>query len=395
MIYLDVTSAVRSVINAGVQRSIRGLYRHFGPRAEVCPVRWDFSARRYTSLSARELGLLTNPFEKRTGPVSIPGFLGDIRDPGAVADRRTRADRALPETFLTAGDVLLIPDLCWDSRIQAWPSLAKMPGHKIAVFHDAMPLRIRGQANSKDELFAEYVRMLAQLELVICVSAEVQEDLTRLWREFGIVPKPTVVLRWPMPFPGNRPENPPNLAARRIIYVARLRLRKNHLVLLDACEQLWSRDVAFSLDLIGMADALVDTSKILWRTARLRARGRPVRWRRHISDEELDRAYRNCSFTVFPSQMEGFGFPVIESLWHRRPVICGGNGAIGEIAREGGCRQVDQNDANELAAAMRELLTVPATYERLCSETDTLAFRTWDDYGRDLHAVLEGAPRAL
>ena len=395
MIYIDVTSAVRSVINAGVQRSIRGLYRHLGERANACPVRWDFRSQRYASLSVREFGFLTDPFEKRTKPVSIPGFFSDIRDLGSIADHRTRADRALPEIFLASCDVLLIPDLCWDSRIRTWPSLAKMPGKKIAIFHDAMPLRIRGQANSQDELFAEYVRMLAQLDLVICVSAEVEEDLRRLWQEFGIVPTPTVVLRWPMPLMGTRPENPPNLGARQIIYVARLRLRKNHLILLDACEQLWSQGVTFSLDFIGMADALFDTSKILWRVALLRARGRPVRWCKHVSDEELHRAYGNCSFTVFPSQMEGFGFPLIESLWHRRPVICGGNGAIGEIAREGGCLQVDQNDVSEVAGAIRELLTVPATYERLCAETDAMTFRTWNDYGRDLQAVLEGVSRAL
>jgi glycosyltransferase involved in cell wall biosynthesis len=383
MIYLDVTSAARSSTNAGVQRAVRGIYRHLHPGGAVRPVRWDFSAKRYARLSPRENNLLTDPFGSSAKPVSIPGFLNGLTSAGALSDHWTRRARGLsPATFPEPGDVLLIPDLCWDARIYSWSKLAQRPGRKIAIFHDAMPLRIRGQANSKDELFAQYVQRLAQLDLVICV---------RYWRDFGITAKPTVVLPWPMPFTGERPGNRPNLAAKKLIFVARLRLRKNHLILLEACERLWRQGMTFSLDLVGMADAFTDTVKILIRVAELCSRGRPLRWLKHVSETELGRAYQECSFTVFPSQMEGFGFPIVESLWHLRPVICGRNGAIGEIAAGGGCWQIDQNNVAELAGAIRELLTDESAYDRLYAEAETRTFRTWDDYGRDLEAVLEPA----
>ena len=292
MIYLDVTSAVDSSLNAGVQRAIRGIHRHLGAGGDVAvvPLRWDFSGRRYARLSPLETNFLIDPFHREGKAIGIPGFLGGL-SAGARADHRSRAERGLPpHNFLKPDDVLLIPDLCWDARIESWPDLARGPGRKVAFFHDAMPLRIRGQANSKDELFARYVRALARLDLVICVSAEVEKDLLHFWREFGVKPKPTVVLPWPVPFSGRRPARQTNFSARRLLYVARLRLRKNHLVLLEACERLWQEGMTFSLDLVGMADAFFDTSKILMRAARLRLKGRAVRWHKHVSEVDLARA---------------------------------------------------------------------------------------------------------
>ena len=285
---------------------------------------------------------------------------------------------------MEAGNTLLIPDLCWDIRIRAWRDWAARPGCKIAIFHDAMPLRIRGQADSHDKLFAEYVAALAQLDFVICISREVEDDLHRYWKELGCARKPTGVLPWPA--------TQPNFGARRLVYVSRLKLRKNHLVLLEACDALWRRGETFALELIGVADAWKDTRTILRRVRALARDGRPVVWRHHLTDAELAAAYRDCAFTVFPSRLEGFGLPIIESLWHGRPVICGSNGAIGEVAAGGGCLPVDQNDADALAAAIAALLGDEALYRRLYDETRARTFRSWDDYGRDLDRVLGFVP---
>lgn len=396
MIYLDATSAASSAMNMGVQRTVRGVYALLKSRFAVTPVRWDFRAKRYAQLSERERNFLDHPFASYRQSSAIPGqwdwqhWLNDWRD------ARTRKQRGIDSaTLLEKGNVLLIPDLCWDARIHAWESFAHFPGEKIAIFHDAMPLRIPGQADSHDALFARYVRALAQLDLVICVSREVEDDLRRYWKEFGLAPKPTHVITWPVPFTGPRPTNESNQAAGQIIYVSRLKLRKNHLVLLEACESLWSEGATFRLDLIGVEDAFTDTRKILHKVRVLASRGRPVRWRKHISDAELAEAYRDCSLTIFPSRLEGFGLPIIESLWHSRPVICGSNGAIGEVAQGGGCHQVDQNNAGELAAAIRLLLSDEILYRRLYEESRARAFRSWDDYGRELEPLLQTETAAL
>jgi len=389
MIYMDVTSAAASPVNMGVQRTVRGLHAHLRARHPVTPLRWDFRGGCYARLSPREDANLDHPFASYRDASATPGrwnwrhWIGDWRD------TRTRPARRIESRdILRPGDMLIIPDLCWDPRIHAWAGMAALPGRKVAIFHDAMPLRIPGQADSHDKLFAEYVRQLAQLDLVICISREVEDDLLRYWKEFDLAPKPACVLPWPVPFDEARPDTEPNFSARRIIYVSRLKLRKNHLVLLDACETLWRRGETFALDLIGIEDAFTDTRKILRRVRALARAGRPVRWRQHISDAELTEAYRACSFTAFPSRLEGFGLPIIESLWHGRPVVCGRNGALGEVAAGGGCLLVDQNNADELAAAIASLLNDPVLYQSLYDETRRRVFRSWDDYGRDLDQIL-------
>jgi glycosyltransferase involved in cell wall biosynthesis len=101
---------------------------------------------------------------------------------------------------------------------------------------------------------------------------------------------------------------------------------------------------------------------------KLQMRGRPLRWLRHVSDETLSCEYRQCRFTIYPSLMEGFGLPIIESLLHGKPCICGGNGALGEVAHGGGCLIIDQSNANALASGIKTLLTDQETYARLSAE---------------------------
>jgi glycosyltransferase involved in cell wall biosynthesis len=109
-----------------------------------------------------------------------------------------------------------------------------------------------------------------------------------------------------------------------------------------------------------------------------------VKWRRHVSDQALHQAYDHCSFTVYPSLREGFGLPILESLWHGRPCVCGADGAIGEAAHGGGCLAITGTDAESLAGGMRELLTDETIYRRLFAEARDRTFRGWDDYLDDL-----------
>ena len=83
--------------------------------------------------------------------------------------------------------------------------------------------------------------------------------------------------------------------------------------------------------------------------------------------------------------MEGFGLPILESLWHGKPCICGSNGALGEVAAGGGCVLVDQQNEDSLGKAIAMLLKDKDQYERLCAEARARRFRTWNDY---IHRLL-------
>ena len=156
---------------------------------------------------------------------------------------------------------------------------------------------------------------------------------------------------------------------------------------------LWSEGLQFELVLIGRTTAhggpMVNSE-----IDRLTRKGRPVQWLRHVDDESLHREYRDCSFTVYPSLREGFGLPIVESLWYGRPCVCGSNGALGEAAVGGGCLLVNQEDAVALADGLRQLLTNAPAYNRLCEEAHTRTFRSWDDYTDELLKELHIPSRA-
>ena len=50
----------------------------------------------------------------------------------------------------------------------------------------------------------------------------------------------------------------------------------------------------------------------------------------HLPDREVESLYEQCSFVVFPSHYEGFGFPLLKGLAYQKPVVM----RDGELARE-------------------------------------------------------------
>ena len=392
MIYLDVTGAATSRISTGIQRATRGIHRALLGQGDhdIVPLVWDNKGCSYASLSPLEKEYLERPFGKGFRSLFWPGIQDQYLSPRGIRNHWSRPKRRIARSgFLNKADTLLITDLCWDSRVDVWSDYASEPGLKVAIFHDAMPLRIPGQSFMWDGLFKKYVKGLALMDLVICVSRESEEDLCSAWNGFGINAQPTKVITWPVPFEGERPLAEPLSGRPKLLYVSRLLRRKNHFELLEACEMLWKEGLEFSLDLIGTADAPPDTIAIISRLAMLGLVRRPVRWLRHVSDLELSEAYRDCSFTVFPSRMEGFGLPILESLWYGKPVICGGNGALGEVSSDGGCLIVDQNNPAALAEGIRCLLGNPAKLQELSEKAQRRNFRAWSHYTDDLLSAIE------
>lgn len=256
----------------------------------------------------------------------------------------------------------------------------------VAIFHDAIASqRPDLSTTTRTAGFDDYLRCLSRFHKVIAVSAETAENLTAAWQRLGCTSAPIIVEPWPADFGPRGQADLSRFARRRVLYVSTLDPRKNHLVLFEACAQLWREGHQFELELIGRRLSERQASAaILTALKRLQREGYPVRWRRQVSDEDLVSAYRECSFTVYPSLIEGFGLPIHESLWFGRPCVCGTNGALGETSAGGGCLPCDQTRPDLLAVAIRQLLTDHALYRRLAEEAERRPFRTWSDYAREL-----------
>ena len=68
-----------------------------------------------------------------------------------------------------------------------------------------------------------------------------------------------------------------------------------------------------------------------------------------ISFLHLPAIYQNASVFIYPSYYEGFGIPIIESLWSKTPVITSNISSLPEAAGAGAyyCNPADENTIAE------------------------------------------------
>jgi glycosyltransferase involved in cell wall biosynthesis len=238
---------------------------------------------------------------------------------------------------------------------------------------------------------------LSRFDGIAAISADSRDTLLDFWDWLGLRDTPPVEaiplgidLPSTAPAGGNLPDYIPSGAAAAapvstVLCVCTLEGRKNHLVLLDACERLWTRGVRFELRLIGMTQAETGRTALA-RVRTLQAAGRSLRYDGAVGDADVTAAYRDCQFTVYPSLLEGFGLPVLESLALGKPCICSAHGPVGESARGGGCVALDEVNPASLAAAIERLLATPAELAALATAASARRLKSWAAYTDELLA---------
>lgn len=392
MLYVDVTAACLLPLQSGIPRTTRGIYRLLAENEpeKIAPIFWQPFRHSYTKLSSRSQSLLDDPFSAATSSHTTPR---DSTGPllwASFSDLLGKWPPAVPlAKLLGAKDTLFLTSLFPDNRLEYLLRLASRPGRKIALFHDAIPLRDPNVGDLEKTRHVKTLRLLSRMDRVIAVSHAAEKDLLEVWQRHDLAPAPTCVIPWPVPFTEVRPEfSEPAWEQKKILYVSRLKQIKNHAALFTACEKLWSNGIDFKLELIGCEDIPLESHRIVQEVMRLRSKDRPVVWRGHVTEEELHTAYRTSTFTAFPSLAEGFGLPIIESFWHGRPVICGDEAPMSELARDGGSVITDVRNVETLAAALQGLLQNREKCVTLAREAYARPIRSWSDYWQELKPVL-------
>ncbi len=387
MVFLDVSGASKSPRSTGIQRITRRIFEELTRRVSVTPISWNLVGNRYQFLGRRERAILEKPSRFLTRPSARPEFRGEYFP--AELHRHIFRKSIRLESHLRSGDVLLLPDIFRDRRLGKIPLLiSQTEARSVAIFHDAAALRLPALHPKARAKFESYIVALANFDLVICVSEASRNDLLELWSELGATPAKTVIETWPVEPVAARENGSSKGSRASILCVGSFEARKNHLALLRAADALWKAGLEFDLELIGRSTGAFG-GKVKAELGKLRRSGTSIRWLMQVNDDVLGRAYQACRFTVYPSLMEGFGLPIAESLIHGKPCICGGNGALGELAGGGGCLIVDQTSADALANGIKTLLLDQQLYSRLCAEACAREFRSWSDYTDKLLAHLQ------
>ncbi len=384
MILLDLTHTSHTPANTGIQRLARGLFAALDRHAAVAPVCLDPFAAAWRPLDERELLLARGAMPVGTHRGSRWTLAQKCRGWSARLLHRTPA--------LPPARGLVCPELFSPAVATRLPELfAGVSGPRIAFFFDAIPLTHPELTPPKTVArFPGFMQELLRFDGVAAISQASADYLTGYWRWLGAHRAPAVTVA---PLGVDLPPAPERAggsatALPQLLCVSSIEGRKNHLALLEAAERLWNEGLRFELRLVGLPRPET-AAAALRRIDQLRRAGHPLRFDGVLDEPALAEAWRTCTFSVYPSVIEGFGLPVIESLARGKPCVCAAVGATGELVPAGGCVGVAPADGAGFAAALRELLTTPALLARLSAEARARPVPTWDGCAQHILAWME------
>jgi glycosyltransferase involved in cell wall biosynthesis len=381
LIHYWVNSTPGYPANTGIQRVVRQLGRALQERGvDLVPVRWDESRQTLVRPSDDDLAKL----ERWSGP--------------RVADWR-------PSRPPGPGDWILFPEVPVELDSQTWGRVfaqVRRAGTRVAaVFYDAIPIKMAGLYRNADTRgFAGWIRQLADADLVLPISRHVAHDLAWLLsRETGLPALADGLVR-PVPLPGAFPacprvvRRPPAREGITVLSVGTIEPRKNQGRLVDAFARAARRCPRLErLVMVGSCRSF-DRPYVDRVLAAIARRGNVI-FHEELGDAELHAWYERADFTIFPSVEEGYGLPILESIWHGRPCICGNTGVMAELATGGGCLAVDVRKTDSLAAAIERLATDGDFRGRLTDEALARPIADWGDYVGTILGLLADHSRPI
>lgn len=239
---------------------------------------------------------------------------------------------------MTARSTLFIGGAFWTSPpvMHLCARAAGAGADIIVLIHDLIPA-VHPEFTGHN-FSSEFLRILSLPAHFIVTTEYNAESLRQVRAELGVDGETQVsVVPLAHEFPGAERNAltapPPTERVRHLgaldfaLCVGTVEIRKNHMMLFSVWDEL-AADYRDNLPLLVVAgrrgwkaDAALNRLDELFESGRIVFIEAP-------SDEELRWLYAACSFTVFPSQFEGWGLPVGESLWFGKPCAASDTSSI-------------------------------------------------------------------
>ena len=116
-----------------------------------------------------------------------------------------------------------------------------------------------------------------------------------------------------------------NLTKPFILSVGKLEPRKNISRLIDAFTSL--NKTNWNLVIVGPNG---------WDTTSKQKKHNSVIFTDYVSEQELNALYELCEFFIYPSLWEGFGYPLVEAMMHKKATAASNNSSLVELVKEQG-----------------------------------------------------------
>ena len=369
-IYYWVGLTVGQPFNTGIQRVTRCLAMALKKEGiDVIPVKRDDVTGKMIPISQSEADQLA----KWGGPKIIP-------------------PSALPQNL--NGEWLLIPEI---TPVLNAVAIGRSLGMRVAqLFYDMIPLKTPEFYDSGTlKWLDEYWATFASADVALPISKTVKYDLV----EWLVARQARVPFAQPCLLSGELPDIA-RVTSRsqirssdepfRLLATGSREPRKNYPRIIRALEtarKTTGHDIR--LTIVGRSqDIEFPTLQSEIRGLASQLGGNAVELHDYMGDLDMSRLFETAQATIYGSWIEGFGLPVLESLWRGLPCICHNGSALAEIAPGGGTLMVDMENDSEIVDAIVQISSNKALFNRLSSEALVRPLRTWADYSKDvLHAI--------
>lgn len=267
-----------------------------------------------------------------------------------------------------------------------WRSFGMIPDlrrHEVSLFHGlsaSLPSGMKNWDGVKivsvhDLIFEKYPRWYSRADkilhrrklkhatdvadTIVAISKETAQDLEQLYK---VDPNKIRVI-YQSCHPAFRipaeTKLPPGLPEEYVIYVGSIEERKHLGELLQIIDDIGK------IPIIVVGKKTSYFNKIQPLVEKLQRRGLYF----HMQPDVVTLAalYKHALFSVYPSQAEGFGIPVIESLFSKTPVLAGSSPCLQEAGGPGGM-YINPLNISEFTKGFKLLLTQSSVRESLAVE---------------------------
>lgn len=266
--------------------------------------------------------------------------------------------------------ILILPDAYWTRR-DIWKTVQahRSAGALIAtIVYDLIPLtHPQFVGRKRSHKFKNYLdQVIRYSDTIVAISETVAQDVrnyiadepdpSQLCRDIRsfVLGAELAIPRSDSTHGSVRPiinslfdtayKNPPYLM------VASFDPRKNHQQALDAFDLLWKTQPELNLCFAGRTGSMC--GELMERIENHPKFERGL-WVFHdLSDIELHYAYERCSGVLLPSIVEGFGLPIVESLWHGRKTFASDTPIHREVGGKH-CEYFQLHNPEDLANVIR------------------------------------------
>lgn len=277
------------------------------------------------------------------------------------------------------GDLLLLPDAYWVNRLRSsvWPAAAtaRQQGCRVAtVLYDLIPLTHPEFVGLKRrDAFLDYLKKAAtHSDLLIAISKTVRDQVAEYLPSIEEASQPFCqdIRSFQLGAELETVTGRVRVSVQQLfradqtpyLMVATFDPRKNHAYLLDAFEQLWQTQPELKLCLVGRIGSRCDD--VVERIRKHPRLNRQLFLFDDLSDAELQHCYRRARGVVFASVVEGFGLPIVESLWYGKRTFVSDTPIHREVGQED-CCYFKLDDPRHLTNAIMEWERVLANSGRL------------------------------